>query len=194
MKTLIAQDVDGVLIPWDDEAYEVIDSPTRSVYDRFGKKTGFKDWKWNTDRDVRYLTFWSPEQHRLIQEVGDVMWLTTWAKEVRREAPLHNEYTRLTGFGPFDRIAPSQNNYEAEYLYRWWKMGWFYGWVQENHQRAAQYDRVLWVDDDHNRPGTIEGLEDLAYQFAKLGTDLIVVQPRGPVWSREEISLWLTNP
>lgn len=187
MKTLIALDIDCVLMPWDDEAEVVIQSPTRSVYDRFGKLTGFKDWQYNQDKALRFLTFHSPEQHALIQQVGDIRWLTTWARD-----DLTDKYTKYTGFGPWPSFKP-QAWAEAEYLYRWWKMGWLYMWIRENHQEVAQYDRLLWVDDDHHRSATSDGIADVAYELAQLGTELVTVQPRGPVWSREEIEQWLSE-
>lgn len=187
MKNLIALDIDCVLMPWDDEAQTVLDSPTRSVYDRFGKSTGFKDWKYNQDRSLRYLTFWSPEQHELIRQVGDVRWLTTWARD-----GLVEKYESFTGFGPFPTFKPEQM-YEAEYLYRWWKMGWFYMFIKEHPDVIASYDRIIWVDDDHERPATVEGLSEVGYLAAQCGTEVVIVRPAGAVWSREEISQWLST-
>lgn len=185
VKTLIALDIDCVLMPWDDESQTVLDSPTRNVYDRFGKKTGFKDWNYNQNHSLRFLTFWSPEQHELIKQVGDVRWLTTWARD-----GLVEKYTEFTGFGPFPTFRPNQM-YEAEYLHRWWKMGWMHLWLRENAELVSTYDRILWVDDDHNRPATMDGMAEIGYEAAQVGTEVIAIQPEGPVWSREEISLWL---
>ena len=187
MKTLIALDIDCVLMPWDDEAQTVLDSPTRSVYDRFGKLTGFKDWKYNQDRSLRYLTFHSTEQHELIRQVGDVRWLTTWARD-----GLVEKYEAFTGFGPFPTFRPEQM-YEAEYLHRWWKMGWLHVFIRENAQLIASYDRILWVDDDHNRPATLDGIAEVSFEAAQCGTELITVQPKGPVWSRDEIEQWVND-
>jgi hypothetical protein len=78
----------------------------------------------------------------------------------------------------------------AEYLYAWWKMGYLYLWIRENSEHVAQYDRLLWVDDDH-RERTHQGLQDVVSTLSRLGTELVIVRPEGPVWSREEIEQYL---
>jgi hypothetical protein len=179
MKTLIALDIDCVLLPHHDESYDAIQRNT--LYDRWGKLTGFKDWR---RVEKRYFTFVSADQHALIQQVGDVHWLTTWIKD-----NIHTDFERETGIGPFMPVKP-QDWTAAEYLYAWWKMGYLYLWIRENSEHVAQYDRLLWVDDDH-RERTHQGLQDVVSTLSRLGTELIVVRPEGPVWSREEIEQYL---
>jgi hypothetical protein len=60
MKTLIALDIDCVLLPHHDESYDAIQRNT--LYDRWGKLTGFKDWR---RVEKRYFTFVSADQHAL---------------------------------------------------------------------------------------------------------------------------------
>lgn len=182
MKTMIALDIDNVLLPWDDDSYAARLGDKR--YDRWGKLTGFKDWEL---RDRKFFTFTSSEQHALIEQVGDVHWLTTWVKH-----DMIPYWAEVTGWGADFRQVKPEQSYEADYLYRWWKMGWLWTWVRENHEHVASYDRILWVDDDHY-PHLQEGLADVAFECAQLGTELIVVQPEAPVWSREEITQWLSE-
>lgn len=189
MKTLVALDVDGVLIPWDDEAYSVLDSPTKSVYDRFGKRTGFKDWTYHADKSLKFLTFYSKEQLALIEQVGDIRWLSTWSKE-----DIHNQFSEATGFGPWDTMIPvAGTRYEAEYLYPWWKTGFLFMWIRENVALVSEYDRLIWVDDDHqSSPSTRAGIEDVNLLLARLGVELYIVRP-DPVWKRSEIEAWMTS-
>lgn len=183
MKTLIALDIDCVLLPWDDDAYMARSDPNRTTYDRWGKITGFKDWR---KVEKKFFTFVSEEQHRLIEQVGDVHWLTTWGKH-----DMTDTFTEETGFGPWPVIRP-QDWTAADNLYRWWKMGWLWLWVRENHEYVAQYDRVLWVDDDHY-PHLQDGVAEVSFELAQLGTELVIIQPREPVWSRREIEQWLSE-
>ena len=181
-QTLIALDIDCVLLPWDDEAYMARQDSKKNTYDRWGHTTGFKDWR-KVER--KYFTFVSHDQLVAIQEVGDIHWLTTWGKHGM--TPLFEEelgLSRLPIIRPQDWTA-------ADHLFKWWKAGWLWMWVRENHQHVAQYDRVLWVDDDHYPESTSDSLAEITYELASLGTELVIIQPTGPVWTREEIELWL---
>lgn len=182
MKTLIALDIDCVLLPWDDEAYMARTSSNKNTYDRWGHETGFKDWR---KVEKKYFTFVSQDQLALIQQVGDIHWLTTWAKD-----GMTPTFEAELGLPTFPIIRPRDWT-ASEYLYKWWKAGWLWLWVRENHQLVAQYDRLLWVDDDHYPESTSDSLSDITYELAQLGTELVIIQPTRPVWSKGEIELWL---
>lgn len=182
MSTLIALDIDCVLLPWDDESYMARQDSKRTTYDRWGHETGFKDWR---KVEKKYFTFVSKDQLDLIQQVGDIYWLTTWGKHdmtATFEAEL--DLPSLPIIRPRDWTA-------AEYVYKWWKAGWLWMWIRENHERVAKYDRVLWVDDDHYPDATSDCLGEIEYELAQLGTELVIIQPMKSVWSREEIERWL---
>lgn len=183
MKTLVALDIDGVLLPWDDEAYTTR-WKGKGLYDRYGTQTGFKDW---VRTEEPYFTHVSQEQLALIQQVGDVYWHSTWVKQ-----GMIREFERVTGIGPFPEIKPEQV-LEATYLFGWYKVGWLYLWVRENTELVAGYDRILWVDDDHEMHGYDQtGVDDIQELLGRLGTELILHAPE-PVWKREEIEQWLTQ-
>ena len=159
-------------------------SDTLKTYDRYGKRTGFKDW---CKVEEKYFTFMSADQFALIQQTGDVHWLTTWMKDDIN----HSRFEPKLGLTePLPDIRPSfQQRFEAEYLYGWWKAGWFYVWIKENADYIREYDRVLWVDDDHYR--TYEyGVTDVRDELAHYGTELHTISPE-PVWRREDIEKWL---
>jgi hypothetical protein len=184
VKTLVALDIDGVLRPWDDEAYQTR-WKGKGLYDRYGKLTGFKDWE---RVEEPYFTHVSQEQLALIQQVGDVYWLTTWLKQ-----GIVRDFERITRLPKLPYIRPEQT-LEAEYLYPWWKVGHFYVWARENHELVASYDRILWVDDDHEMHGYDQtGVDEIQEFLGRLGTELILHAPE-PVWKKEEIEQWLASP
>lgn len=178
-----------MLLPWDDEAYE--HRMTGKMYDRYGKRTGFADWEKIDDLDLQSkwgYTYTSPTQIFLVQQVGDIHWLTTRL----RENTIHTELEPVFGLPELPEIRPSsQSQADSDYLFDWWKAGWFWFWIRENHEYVAQYDRVLWVDDDHLLSETTrDGVDDIRNELARLGTELHVIRPE-PVWTRAEIELWL---
>lgn len=169
---LFLVDIDGVLLPWDDLVFvdwDEDDGP-RPHYNG----GGFTDWR-RINR--RYFSLVSDEQLALITKltkVHDVRWLTTWSLH-----GMHPIFEEVTGFGPL--IPWPLDNWDT---HSWWKAS----VVQTSLETGAfdEYERVVWVDDDHKGTDTSR----LAEAFDERRIDLVRVAPF-PVWSREEIELWM---
>lgn len=179
MTKLIFLDIDGVLMPWKHVGLTTIDA---QASDTLKAVSGFTDW---TRVEKPYWTFYSPEQHRLIQEVGQVVWLTTWA----RHPDMLDDYSYTTGFGPFD-AASSVENERGYSLYSWWKLGWALDFAESDSPLWDGVDEVIWVDDDHS---TIRGGRQFGetVKVAEVienlhGVKTEIIRPE-VVWTREQI-------
>lgn len=180
MNQIVFLDIDGVLLPWDDEAYSKRFHGGNTPYDPSGDVTGFTDWERVPDH---YFTHVSRQQIELIRSLGEVVWLTTWMTH-----DMHPTFEEKTGAGPwqtmYDRLSGTLTRTAS---LSWWKANLVLDWVADG--GASVYDRVLWVDDDHAdlSPWTADKMDET---FIEAGVEVHRIAPL-PVWKRSEIELWL---
>jgi hypothetical protein len=151
------------------------------VTDALVEESGFDDW---VRVDKRFWTFYSPAQHELIQQVGQVVWLTTWAKH----PDMLDDYTWTTKFGPFETAETDVGRWNGTHNGGWWKAWWAVALAEERPDVFEGIDEVVWVDDDHDGYPKFTGQVQV---FARMVEDLYgaktrVIRP-DVVWTRESL-------
>lgn len=171
---LILLDIDGVLMPWD---YIGKARGPKEVTDELKTVSGFDDWKLV---DKPYWTAYSAEQHALIQEVGQVVWLTTWA----RHPDMLDDYTYTTGFGPFEVATGAE---PGGFRY-WWKTGWALSFAESDNPLWEGVEEVIWVDDDHGFGEPVQAEVDAVTEAIERrhGAKTRIIRPE-VVWTRESL-------
>lgn len=172
---LILLDIDGVLMPWDH-----LGDLEKSPHKYLVTSTGWDDWK---RVDQPYWTYYSKAQHEAILRVGKVVWLTTWAIH----PDMLDNYTYVTGFGPFETAETDAGKYaEKKSRSTWWKVPWAQGFVNTRQDLLEGIDEVVWVDDDHNKLTPTTAVAQVGRTLNELDIKLRIIRPE-VAWTRESI-------